>query len=119
VSDPTGTLATPLAPVPRPGTKRGLRAVAALAAELEVERVIVGLPLSLSGRESAQTAETREWAARLARAVRVPVELEDERFTTALAQQVGGTGSEDSRAAAILLEGWLARRSSSAAPRTT
>ena len=113
MSDPTGTLATPLEPVPRPATRRGLRALAELVDRLEVERVLVGLPLSLSGADSAQTAEARAFADRLSRRIRVPVELEDERFTTALAQQAGGRGSEDSRAAAILLEGWLSRRTSS------
>jgi len=96
-----------------------MQALVALVGSLEVARVVVGLPLSLSGADSAQTAEAREFAARLERRVAVPVELEDERFTTALAARAGGSAAEDSRAAAILLEGWLARRSSSAGDRTT
>ena len=107
VSDPSGTLATPRDPVLRPATKRGFAAVVALVAETGAERVIVGLPLSLSGRDSAQTIETRAFAERLARAVSVPVELYDERFTTALAARVGGSTSLDSRAAATLLDEWL------------
>jgi putative Holliday junction resolvase len=66
--------------------------------------------LSLSGGDSAQTAETRAFAAKLEEQVSVPVELYDERFTTKLAQQTGGTAAEDSRAAAHLLESWLAAR---------
>jgi putative Holliday junction resolvase len=72
---------------------------------------VVGLPLRLSGEDSAQTTETREWAARLAERVRpVPVELYDERFTTAIAARssMHATTSEDSRAAAVLLDDWLA-----------
>jgi putative Holliday junction resolvase len=107
VSDPTGTLATPLDPVLRPGTKTGLRDLAALAGELGVERIVVGLPVSLSGADSGQTRETRHFADRLAAAVTVPVELYDERFTTSLAEQAGGTASLDSRAAAVLLDEWL------------
>jgi putative Holliday junction resolvase len=61
----------------------------------------------LSGGDSAQTVEVREFAARLARAIDVPVTLYDERFTTSLALQAGGTGSLDSRAAATLLDEWL------------
>ena len=76
-------------------------------AELEAERVVVGLPLSLSGADSAQTTETRAFAERLQGSVRVPVELYDERFTTALAGQAGGSASLDSRAAAVLLNEWL------------
>jgi putative Holliday junction resolvase len=107
VSDPTGTLATPLEPVLRPLSKKGFARIVSLVTELQAEYVIVGLPLSLSGRDSAQTTETRNFAARLASAVPVPVELYDERFTTSLAAQAGGTTSLDSRAAAVLLDEWL------------
>ncbi|MDA0165978.1 Holliday junction resolvase RuvX [Solirubrobacter ginsenosidimutans] len=107
VSDPSGTLATPRDPVLRPQTKNGFKALKAAIRELEAERVVVGLPLSLSGRDSAQTIEVREFAERLARAIDVPVELYDERFTTSLALQAGGKASLDSRAAATLLDEWL------------
>ena len=80
----------------------------ALVRDVEAERVVVGLPLSLSGQDSAQTVETREFAAKLQRSVSVPVELYDERFTTKLAAQAGGSASLDSRAAATLLDEWLA-----------
>jgi putative Holliday junction resolvase len=110
VSDPTGVLATPLEPVLAPGTRRGIARLRALVRELEVERVVVGLPLSLSGGDSAQTTETREFAAKLERQLSVPVELYDERFTTKIAQRTGGAADEDSRAAAHLLDDWLAAR---------
>jgi putative Holliday junction resolvase len=110
VSDPTGILATPLEPVLLPASRRGLVRLRALVAELGAELVLVGLPLSLSGADSAQTAEARAFAATLERSLPVPVELYDERFTTRLAERSGGRASEDSRAAAHLLEGWLARR---------
>lgn len=111
LSDPTGTLATPVEPVAAPATKAGLGRLVRLAREHEVSRVVVGLPLTLAGGDSAQTAETREFAERLGQKLGedVPVELYDERFTTSLARRGGGSSSEDSRAAAILLEGWLSR----------
>jgi putative Holliday junction resolvase len=113
LSDPTGILATPIEPVLRPATRKGLARIVDLVRDREAELVVVGLPLSLSGGDSAQTTETREFAARLAERVRVPVELYDERFTTRMAQRDHGGGgtSEDSRAAAHLLEGWMASRS--------
>jgi putative Holliday junction resolvase len=107
VSDPSGTLATPLEPVLRPGSRRGLERIARLVGELGAERVVVGLPLSLSGGDSAQTGETRAFAERLRAALDVPVELYDERFTTTLAERAGGAASLDSRAAAVLLDEWL------------
>jgi putative Holliday junction resolvase len=111
VSDPTGVLATPLEEVRAAGTRRGMARLRALAEELGAERVVVGLPLTLAGEDSAQTVETREFAARLADRLEVPVELYDERLTTRLAERTGGRASEDSRAAAHLLESWLASRS--------
>ncbi len=116
VSDPTGVLATPLEPVTQAGSRRGLARLRALARQLGVERVVVGLPLSLSGADSAQTAETREFAAALQGRLGVPVELYDERFTTRIAARNGGRGSEDSRAAAHLLESWLHAHAVSARP---
>jgi putative Holliday junction resolvase len=110
VSDPTGTLATPLDAVTAPGSRRGLARLRDLVAELEAQQVVVGLPLSLSGAESDQTREARAFAERLADVVAVPVVLYDERLTTQLAARVGGRASEDSRAAAHLLEDWLASR---------
>ena len=111
VSDPTGTIVTPLEPVLRPDTKKGMQRVAALVREREAERVVVGLPLSLSGEDSDQTRAAREFAERLANHVRpVPVDLYDERFTTRIAAQAGGRAAEDSRAAAVLLESWLQSR---------
>ena len=110
ISDPTGTLATPLPVVERPGTRKGIGRVLGLVREHGVARVVVGLPLGLSGNDTAQTTETREFADRLRERLgdRVPVELYDERFTTRMAERFGGEGDEDSRAAAHLLESWLA-----------
>jgi putative holliday junction resolvase len=108
LSDPTGSLATPIDAVERPATRKGMARLEELVSERGVERVVVGLPLGLSGADTAQTQETRAFAQALGERLAVPVELYDERFTTAVAQRRGGGGSEDSRAAAVLLEDWLA-----------
>ena len=113
LSDPTGTLATPIDMVERPATRKGFARVVDLVRDRGAERVVVGLPLGLSGSDTDQTRETRAWAERLAAAVAVPVELYDERFTTAIAARAAGDrSSEDSRAAAVLLEDWLVRHGS-------
>jgi putative Holliday junction resolvase len=111
LSDPTGTLATPIAPVLRPETKAGIKQLRELVAQREVDLVIVGLPLSLSGGDSDQTRSARAFADKLRSALgpKIPVELYDERFTTTIAASSEGRESEDSRAAAVLLDDWLAR----------
>jgi putative Holliday junction resolvase len=112
VSDPTGTIVTPIEVVPRPLSRRGMAALRALVTAREVERIVVGLPLSLRGDDTAQTRETRAFARRLSRELEsIPVDLYDERFTTRMAQRMeDASAAEDSRAAAHLLEGWLAAR---------
>jgi putative holliday junction resolvase len=118
VCDPSETVVTPIEPVLRAGTKAGIGALAALVASREVECVVVGLPVSLRGGETAQTSEARAFAHRLARRLGegVPVALHDERLTTRLAQRDPSQfATEDSRAAAHLLEDWLARRAATAA----
>jgi putative holliday junction resolvase len=110
VSDPSGTLATPLEAIERPDTRRGLTRVVAVVEECGAERVVVGLPVSLSGADSDQTRAVRAFAERLAARVAVPVDLYDERFTTRIAERSGPEQprtSEDSRAAAVLLEDYL------------
>ena len=114
VSDPSGTLASPLGVVERPDTRRGLTALARVAEEQGAEQVVVGLPLTLSGEEGEQARRARAFAQRLAERLPVPVELYDERLTTRLAERSGGERDADSRAAAHLLESWLAHRRSSA-----
>jgi putative Holliday junction resolvase len=108
ISDPSGTLATPLAAVERPDSKKGLAALARLAEDQGAERVIVGLPLTLGGEHGEQAEAARAFAERLDRRLKIPVELHDERLTTRLAERTGGAGDEDSRAAAHLLESYLA-----------
>ena len=106
LSDPTGTLATPVGVVERPGTRRGLARLVELVGSCGAERVVVGLPLTLRGERGKQAQETERFIEALSRAIDVPVESFDERFTT----QLAGAGSDDdARAAAHLLEGWLAR----------
>lgn len=115
LSDPTATIVTPIAAVPNPGSRRGLRTLTELVRDREVERVVVGLPLSLRGADTDQTRESRNFARRLSLHLGegIPIEMYDERFTTRIAQGMKGpfTESEDSRAAALLLESWLMSRS--------
>ncbi len=109
VSDPTGTLARPLCVVAQAGGEAGLAELARLVREEQVERVVVGLPLTLRGTRGEQAGETEGFAEALRGVLEVPVELFDERFTTDLAERTAGDAPEDAVAAAHLLSGWLER----------
>jgi putative holliday junction resolvase len=123
LSDPTGTIVTPIEAIDRVDSRRGMAELEALIATREVELVVVGLPVSLRGGDTQQTLASREFARRLFRRLgeRTPVELYDERFTTSIARQEQGTfrAGEDSRAAAHLLESWLQAESAKSTPSET
>jgi putative Holliday junction resolvase len=107
ISDPTGTLAAPVGVVERAASSDGLAELEAIVREQAVERVVVGMPLTLRGELGAQARETQAFVEALRAAIDVPVETYDERFTTALAARGGGSADEDARAAAHLLESYL------------
>ena len=109
ISDPTGTLATPVGVVERAATDDGLARLEAIVREHGVERVVVGLPLTPRGEVGDQARETLAFADALGKILAVPVEFYDERFTTTLAAGAGGASDEDARATAFLLEGYLRR----------
>jgi putative Holliday junction resolvase len=106
ISDPTGTLARPLPVIEPPEAKL----VAEIVAEHEVERVVIGLPLHLSGEEGSQAALARSFGAELEAMLAVPVVTYDERLTTRMAdasRRAGASAAPDSLAAAHLLETYL------------
>lgn len=108
VSDATGTIARPVGVVDRASSPAGIEALLALVREHDVQSVVVGLPLTLRGERGQQAIETETFVDALREAVDIPVETYDERFTTALAARGGGAAEEDARAAAHLLETYLA-----------
>lgn len=117
VSDRSGTIATPLTVVQRSGNvSLDHRRLAELVTEEEAERVVVGLPLSMSGEmgRAAQAAVAEAQA--LATVVGVPVETYDERLTTVTADRalMEAKMKADARrrvvdkvAAAVMLQAWL------------
>lgn len=85
-SDADGILATPVETVSRGDADVEL--IATLARELEALEIYVGLPLALSGSQSASTRDAIAFAQNLASATQVPVRLIDERLTTVSAHSV-------------------------------
>jgi putative transcription antitermination factor YqgF len=108
VSDATGTIARPVGVVQQAATEDGLAELAELVRAEGVERVVVGLPLTLRGEHGDQAAETEQFVESLRAALDVPVESFDERFTTDLAERaLDAEAPTDARAAAHLLSSYL------------
>jgi putative Holliday junction resolvase len=118
VSDPTGTIASPAGHILRRAGKRPpIAEIVRRAEELGARGFVLGLPLDAAGDDTPRATEVRRIAAELERRTGLPVELIDERFTTAAAQravrELGGStkgrkGDLDALAATVLLQHALA-----------
>lgn len=125
LSDPTGTIASPLETlVRRAGKRPPITKLETIAREREADHLVVGLPLSLDGTESKWCAEVRSVGERLAERLSLEVSFIDERMTSVRAERaVRGLGlpkrkREDKRridaaAAQLILQAWLDQRSTS------
>jgi putative Holliday junction resolvase len=111
VSDPTGTVARPLAVVENAAAPAGVKRIAELAQQERVECIVVGLPITLRGERGSQAEETEAFTAALREATEVPIESFDERFTTKLAESSPTEAPTDAVAAAHLLSTYLAWKS--------
>jgi putative Holliday junction resolvase len=116
VSDPSRSLARSLVVMARRDLARTVRRLAALVREQEAVRIVVGHPLSLAGEVGSQAKRVERFTEELARAVEVPVELWDERYSTLSAERIlrerGMSPRKrrrwvDATAAAIILQDYL------------
>ncbi|MFM1837968.1 MAG: Holliday junction resolvase RuvX [Ilumatobacteraceae bacterium] len=86
--DPDERVATPLTVVERSASRVHDHAnIARLVAEYEVQTVVVGLPLNMSGKVTAAAKSAMAETEELRRALDVPVLLHDERLTTVTADR--------------------------------
>lgn len=88
LSDELGVAAHPLCTLTRKNRKVDLIAIADLVSIHKVERVIIGLPISLDGSIGTQAEKVQKFAQRLENMIDVPIEFQDERFTTAEAEDI-------------------------------
>ena len=116
ISDPGGTLATPLGFIPRTRLRTDIARVLEHTGEWQAEGIVVGLPLSLNGRVGPQAKRVQGFIRPLKAATSLPVETMDERYSTAeaerLLRQAGRKpsrhkGDVDAAAATVILQEYL------------
>jgi putative Holliday junction resolvase len=116
VSDVSGRVVVPVGAVARASDAQAASDVARAAKDREVERVVVGLPRGLDGREGPVARRARNFARRLGDASGLPVDLHGEALTSVDAERDlreagvprGRRGAaRDAEAAAALLRDWL------------
>ncbi len=116
LSDPTGTVASPLGSLPAEPVQTLPERIAGVAREREAARVVVGLPRRLDGSSGPEAAAARALADAVRLATRLPVTMVDERLSSAAAERAlleGGLkrarrrSLSDQVAAAIILQSYL------------
>ncbi len=116
VSDPAGTIASPVAVLDGRRLSRDIGPLRDLADSYEVGGLVVGLPLGMNGTEGAQAALVRTTAERFGRELGLPVSFADERLSSkAAGRAMSGSGVSTKRqrgrldmvAAAIILQSYL------------
>jgi putative holliday junction resolvase len=119
VSDALGLTAQGVTTLRRQNLKTDLAALAALAQEHEVERLVIGLPLNMDGSEGPRAEASRAFGKMAEEKLGLPVEYWDERLTTVAAQRVLLEADlsrqkrkevVDQVAASLILQGWLDSR---------
>jgi len=116
VSDPTIIAVSRLPAIQRSSWKNLVNDLQQLMRRFDVKTIVIGLPLSLDGKERSASNDVRDAARKLALTVNLPVYLQDERLTSVEAetnlQTEGLSGDElkkhlDSEAAAVILRDFL------------
>lgn len=97
ISDDLGVAAHPLCTLTRKNRQVDLIVISDLVSIHEIERVIIGLPISLDGSLGAQAEKVQKFAKRLEHVIDVPIEFQDERFTTAEAEEILRELNKDAR----------------------
>jgi putative Holliday junction resolvase len=85
--------------------------IADVVEQEHIDRIVIGFPLGLDGKENENTKRVRAFAAMLEGLTAVPIELVDERFTTAEANRMGGDVSPDEKAAMLIVQSYLDKQS--------
>jgi len=116
ISDESEKFAFPIKPITR--TSGEIKMLAAICKENEIKKIVVGLPIGLSGRAGEAVKKVRAFALKLKK-LQLPIVFEDERMTTALAlrslQDLGipqkkAREFKDSLAAQLILQSYLDKK---------
>lgn len=115
VSDPTGTIATPVEVIRRVGWGPDTKKITAICERYDTDLILSGLPLNMDGTEGFQARKVRDFCAQLEKAG-LKVIFQDERLSTVSAEEAliecgvsrgGRRQVVDKVAASVILQQWL------------
>ena len=117
-SDPLGLIASPIKTIPAVNINKDVQNVVNFAIECSAQRIIIGLPLLMSGQKGSQACKASAFAKLLSDNTSIPVQEEDERLSSIEAENILNFNRQksqikskplDSYAAAIILQRYLDR----------
>lgn len=116
LSDPTGTLASPLTTIIRISDEQAIDDIIKLVVKYDVEQIVIGLPYSLSGEIGKQARKVLEFKEKIAGSIVAEIKMQDERLSSVSANQklreAGKKGNRlkqemDVAAATVILQSFL------------
>ena len=116
VSDPSGTVASPVSVLDTARLRVDQRSLQRLIEDYEVERIVIGLPVTMAGEEGAQARHVRALTAKLLRGIDIPIVYFDERLSSVEARRAlreqgvserDARGTIDKLAATVFLQSLL------------
>ena len=96
------------APLPF-GVASSINEVIQIAEDERIDKIVVGLPVGLDGKENKNTERVRKFADELQKATDISVDLFDERFSSQVADKIKGLAGRDEKAAMIILDDYLVK----------
>ncbi|OGH83236.1 MAG: hypothetical protein A2373_01630 [Candidatus Magasanikbacteria bacterium RIFOXYB1_FULL_40_15] len=89
------------------GVVKDIDELAKLIKKEKIDKIVVGLPIGLDGKENENTRRVKKFADELKNKINLPIEFEDERFSSRQADSMGGDVSRDEKAAMVILSSYI------------
>ena len=97
----------PFGKIEKKNEVEGAHQLAELIKKEKIDKVVIGLPLGLSGEENKNTERVRKFAEEVKKQTSVPVEFMTEVFSSQAADRMGGGASRDEKSAMVILQSYL------------
>lgn len=108
--DDQNKIALPFLSLENNGLNKLINEIKEIVKNENIEEIIVGLPLNMSGQKTDQTKKTEYFAEKLGKEINVKIIFEDERLTSIGAKKLGSDVDEHQLAAREILQGYLDKR---------
>ncbi len=107
IGDTEAKIASPFSILKNKGWNASIKSIKEICLKEKIGKIIIGVPKNLRGPSQEQAEKTKKFIAYFRENIEMPVEEEDEQFTTAQARKLSTKGDDDDLAAMLILQGYL------------